>query len=84
MTKNTQKYAWSDSTFFKHGQLTVVRCKDKLDVFAVSTFHDNPCNKNLPYKPDLIETYNQNRNAADCVDQLLAYYSLNKKLVNGS
>ena len=36
--------------------LYVVRWKDKCDVFALSTFHGNACNNELPYEPEINET----------------------------
>ena len=79
MTKNTPTYTRGQSTFRKHKNVTVVRWKDKRDVFALSTFHGNACNNELPHKPEMIETYNKFMNGVDRADQLLSYYSLNKK-----
>ena len=79
MTKNTPTYTRGQSTFLKHKNITVVRWKDKRDVFALSTFHSNACNDELPHKPEMIETYNQFMNGVDRADQLLSYYSLDKK-----
>ena len=79
MTKNTSGYARGQSTFLKYESVTLVRWKDKRDVFALSTFHGNTCDDELPHKPEMIETYNQFMNGVDRADQLLTYYLLNKK-----
>ena len=79
MTKFTPNYTRGQSTFLKYKNVTVVRWKDKRDVFALSTFHGNACNDELPHKPEMIETYNQFINGVDRADQLLTYDSLNKK-----
>ena len=78
MTKNTPTYTRGQSTFLKHKNVTVVRWKDKWDVFTLSTFHGNACNNELPHKPEMIETYNQFMNWVDRADQL-SYYFLEKK-----
>ena len=52
---------------------------NKSDIFALSTFHGNACNDDLPHKPEMIETYSQFINGVGRADQSLTYYSLNKK-----
>ena len=79
MTKFAPNYTRGQSTFLKYNNFTVVRWKDKRDVFALSTFHGNACDDELPDKPEMTETYNQFKNEVDRADQLLTYYSLNKK-----
>ena len=79
MIKNTPKYRCGESTFLKHHNLTVVRWKDKRDVFALSTFHGNACDDDLPHKPKMIENYNKFMNGVDRADQLLTYYSMDMK-----
>ena len=78
-TKNTRAYKKGDSSFMKHGSLTVMRWKDKRDVFALSTFHGNSVEDDMPKKPELITSYNQFMNGVDKNDQLLTYYSINVK-----
>lgn len=77
--KATQAYTRGQSTFLKCKNLTVVRWKDKRDVFALSTFHGNTCDAESPHKPELTATYNKFINGVDRADQLLSYYSMNKK-----
>ena len=79
MTKFAPSYTRGQSTFLKYNNFTVVRWKDKRDVFALSTFRGNACDDELPDKPEMIETYSQFKNEVDRADQLLTYYSLNKK-----
>jgi hypothetical protein len=79
LKNRTPAYTRGQSTFLKHNNLTVVRWKDKRDVFALSTFHGNACNDELPHKPAMIASYNKFMNGVDRADQLLSYYCLNKK-----
>ena len=81
MTKNSKGYEKGESKFLMHECLTVVRWKDKRDVFALSTFHGNSTNEEMPHKPDVISCYNKFMNGVDRSDQLLSYYSLNRKSV---
>ena len=41
MTKFTPNYTRGQSTFLKYSDVTVVRWKNKSDIFALSTFHGN-------------------------------------------
>jgi len=79
--KNTRPFVLGQATFLKHGNLTAVRWKDKKDVFAISTFHGNSVSADMPMKPHLILDYNSYMNGVDRNDQLLTYYSMNRKSV---
>lgn len=72
-TKNTRAYEKGEFSFMKHGNLTVMRWKDKRDVFALSKFHGNLVEDYMPRKPELITSYNQFMNGVDRNDQLLTY-----------
>ena len=58
-----------------------MRWKDKRDLFALSTFHGNSVEHDMPRKPEIILSYNQFMNGIDRNDQLLTYYSLNVKSI---
>ena len=59
--------------------VSVVRWKDKKDVFALLSFHGSSIHNEVPHKPEKISTYNSFINGVDCNDQLLSYYALNRK-----
>ena len=67
------------SEFLKTGNLTAVHWKDKRDVYALSTAHGNEVSEVMPFKPHLIVDYNMHMNGVDRNDQLLSYYSMNRK-----
>ena len=79
--KNLKDLKKGESRFLKHECLTLVRWKDKRDVFALPSFHGNSCQEEMPHKPTMISEYNKFMNGVDCGDQLLTYYSLNMKTV---
>ena len=80
-TKNTEAYQKGESSFLKHNNLTVMRWRDKRDLFALSTFHGNSVEDDMPRKPEIILSYNQFMNGVHRNDQLLTYYSLNVKSI---
>ena len=77
--KGTSNYVRGQSMILKHECLTVVRWKDKRDVFALSSFHGNSIDNEMPHKPEIISTYNSFMNGVDHNDQLLSYHALNRK-----
>ena len=81
------KYCRGQVKFWICGNLSVVRWKDKRDVYAISSWHPSimvtiPPRKDENeevQKPAMIQEYNQFMGGVDLCDQLLNYYALSRK-----
>ena len=61
------------------GHMTAVYWKDKRDVFALSTMHDNAIADDVPHKAEIICEYNKFMGGVDHNDQLLVYFAVGQK-----
>lgn len=83
--RGTHTFAYSD-------KLTVVRWSDNRDVYAMSTLYsDSLCTvgwqvdgqvKNVPCS-DIISDYNTFMGGVDLTDQVIYYYAVGRKTMNG-
>ena len=80
----SKKLEKGQSMYIINDDMVAVHWKDKRDVFLLSSFHENSETIIHRYsedisKPDMIIAYNNSMVAVDRCDQLMSYYSLDRK-----